>query len=120
MKVQPPADQWSLAIDSARLDPRLSGLDLGACDLNGDGFIAGDAEDTALADAIQGVANLYPGAADVMATATSELARAPGYYTTKGKALRAAGYTAMGLSAAAIVLAPMIGLAPAAMLFPLG
>ena len=117
----PPVDVWSLDIDRAAGDVRLAAIDLTGCDLDGDGFIAGETEIDHLDTAIDQFAVSHsPDIAHAMQGAVLHHLRVPGYYTPAKKAMRIAGYASIGLSAVSLVLAPLIGLAPAALLMPIG
>jgi hypothetical protein len=115
-----------------RTDRSLGKLDVQRIDLNKDGYVSGRAELGALftqiaattksstADCVQLVKNGNQTQAGDMLESVQEHARDENYLTPKHRAMRIAGFSAMGLGTLALGLIGVVGLAPAALLVSVG
>ena len=123
---------YGLQTREVRKDRSLGRLDTKKIDLNADGYVSGGSELGALFAEIGRVSGAQRGssvdlirngqrtAAADMVQAVDEKVRDVKYLTPKHRAMRIAGFATMGLGMASLVLAGAIGLAPAALLFPIG
>jgi len=123
---------YGLRTKDVRNDAYLAGLDSKKIDLNGDRYVSGRQELGALFNEIGRASGAQPGTAvDLvrngkrtlaaeMVQSVDERALDAKYLTPKHRAMRIAGFATMGLGVAALALVGAIGLAPAALLFPIG
>lgn len=123
---------YGLRTRDVRKDHFLAGLDSKKMDLNGDSYVSGDRELGALFNEIGRVSGAQRGSsidlvrngkrtlAAEMVQSVDERSRDAKYLTPKHRAMRIAGFATMGLGVASLALVGAIGLAPAALLFPIG
>ena len=123
---------YGLCMKDVRKDHHLGDLDGKKLDLNGDAYVTGDRELGALFDEIGRVSGARRGSsidlvrdgkrtlAAEMVQSVAERSRDAAHLTPKHRAMRIAGFTTMGLGVASLGLISAVGLAPAALLVPIG